>query len=174
MGRKRKSSKKYTPKKTITHLSPEMVIIIMILIGIILGVVIYTGAGQIGKTINPVLGGLVGIIKYIVPIGFIFTGITLIKEDSSYVTTKIAQLIFFVICITVLMHVYNFSKINIQGNITFEEIVNESYKLGTTNKGGGAIGAIVATPITKLIGAFGTALLSIFVEVIIALFAFLE
>ncbi len=166
MGRRKKSSKKYTPKKTMNHLSPEMVIIIMILIGIILGVVIYTGAGQIGRTINPVLGGLVGIIKYIVPIGFVFTGITLIKEDSSYVTTKIAQLILFVICITVIMHVYNFSKIGIQGNITFEEIVNESYKLGTTNKGGGAIGAIVATPITKLIGSLGTVLLSIFVAII--------
>ena len=166
MGRRKKSTKKQTTKKSMNRLSPEMVIIIMILIGIILGVVIYTGAGQVGRTINPILGGLVGIIKYLIPIAFIFTGISLIREDHNYVTTKITQLIIFVICVTVIMHVYQFSKFNVQGNLTFEEIVNESYKLGTTNTGGGAIGAIVATPLTKLIGHLGTAIFAIFVAII--------
>ena len=164
-GRKRKSTRRSTKKK-VNSLSPEMVIIIMILIGILLGVIIYTGAGQVGKIMNPVFGGLVGIIKYVIPIGVVLTGISLMRENSNYVTTKVTQFIVFIVCITVVMHVNQVSKSNIASNATFEEIVNEAYKLGTFNKGGGAIGAIIATPLIKLIGSVGTMILAIAIEVI--------
>ena len=64
------------------------------------------------------------------------------------------------------MHINQFSKINMANNVTFEEIVNEAYNIGTMNKGGGAIGAIVATPLTNMIGALGTTILTIIVAVI--------
>lgn len=162
MGRKRK---KKAPVKS-TSLSPEMIIIFMMLIAILLGVLIYTNAGQIGAFISPLLGGLVGVIKYVIPIGIFVTALSLMKEDSDFVTTKVTQFLIFIVCITVIMHIYQFSKLNLSSNITFEEIVNEAYKLGTMNQGGGAIGAIVATPLSQLIGSLGATILTIAIAVI--------
>ena len=106
-------------KKTKTKLSPDILIISMIVVSILLGVLIYTNAGQIGAVISPVLGGLIGVIKYVIPVGIFITAISLIKENSSYVNTKVTQFVAFTICISVLMHVYQFSKIDLAPNITF-------------------------------------------------------
>ena len=162
MGRKRK---KKTPVKS-KSLSPEMVIIFMILIAILLGVLIYTNAGQIGAFISPLLGGLVGVIKYIIPVGIFVTALSLMKEDTDFVTTKVTQFLVFIVCVTAIMHIYQFSKLNLSDNITFEEVVNEAYKLGTMNQGGGAIGAIIATPLSQLIGSLGATILTIAIAVI--------
>lgn len=163
MGRKRK---KKTPAKSISSISPEMAIILMLLIGVMLGVLIYTGAGQVGAFLSPLFGGLVGVIKYVIPIGIIVTALSLIREESSYVTTKLTQFIIFIICITTIMHINQFSKMNIASNATFEEIVNEAYKIGTMNQGGGAIGAIVATPLTNMLGPLGAMILTIAIAVV--------
>ncbi len=143
-----------------------MVIMIMFLVGILLGVLIYTNAGQIGKIVSPLFGGLVGIIKYVIPVGIIIIAFSLIREERAFVTTKVTQFIIFILCVTTIMHINQFSKINMANNVTFEEIVNEAYNIGTMNKGGGAIGAIVATPLTNMIGALGTTILTIIVAVI--------
>lgn len=162
-----KRRKRNVPNKKIKNkLSPDILIISMIVISILLGVLIYTNAGQIGAVISPILGGLIGVIKYVIPIGMFITAISLIKENSSYVNTKLTQFIAFTICISVLMHVYQFSKIDLASNITFEEIINEAYKLGTTNQGGGAIGAIIGTPLINLISPLGTTILAIAIAVI--------
>ncbi|MGN1330450.1 MAG: DNA translocase FtsK 4TM domain-containing protein [Clostridia bacterium] len=143
-----------------------MAIILMLLIGVMLGVLIYTGAGQVGAFLSPLFGGLVGVIKYVIPIGIIVTALSLIREESSYVTTKLTQFIIFIICITTIMHINQFSKMNIASNATFEEIVNEAYKIGTMNQGGGAIGAIVATPLTNMLGSLGAMILTIAIAVV--------
>ena len=166
----KKRKKKATVSKKKTSLSPEMVIIIMLIVGILLGVLIYTGAGQVGAVLSPLFGGLLGIIKYIIPVGIVVTALSLMKEDSDYVTTKLTQFVIFIVCISVVMHVHQFSKATIAGNATFEEIVNEAYKLGTMNKGGGAIGAIVATPLTNMIGSLGTMVLTIAIAVIACMY----
>lgn len=163
MGRKRK---KKTPAKSFSSISPEMAIILMLLIGVMLGVLIYTGAGQVGAFLSPLFGGLVGIIKYVIPVGIIVTALSLIREESSYVTTKLTQFIIFIICITTMMHINQFSKMNIANNATFDEIVNEAYRIGTMNQGGGAIGAIVATPLTNMLGSLGATILTIAIAVV--------
>ena len=165
MGRKKKK-KAVKPSKKSFSVSPEMMIIIMLIVGIMSGVLIYTGAGQVGAILSPVLGGLVGIIKYVIPIGIIVMALSLIKEDSEYVSTKVIQFLIFIVCVSVVMHVNQFSKLNLAGNATFEEVVNEAYKLGTMNKGGGAIGAIVATPLMNLLGSLGTTILTIAISVV--------
>ena len=165
MGRKKKK-KAVKPSKKSFSVSPEMMIIIMLIVGIMSGVLIYTGAGQVGAILSPVLGGLVGIIKYVIPIGIIVMALSLIKEDSEYVSTKVIQFLIFIVCVSVVMHVNQFSKLNLAGNATFEEVVNEAYKLGTMNKGGGAIGAIVATPLMNLLGSLGTTILTIAISAV--------
>lgn len=169
MGRKKKK-KAVKPTKKSFNISPEMMIIIMIIVGIMSGVLIYTGAGQVGAILSPVLGGLVGIIKYVIPIGIIVMALSLIKEDSEYVSTKVIQFLVFIVCVSVVMHVNQFSKLNMSGNATFEEVVNEAYKLGTMNKGGGAIGAIVATPLMNLLGSLGTTILTIAIAIVTCMY----
>lgn len=168
MAKRRKKKAAVSKKKT--SLSPEMVIIIMLIVGIMLGVLIYTGAGQIGAFLSPLFGGLLGVIKYIIPVGIVVTALSLMKEDSDYVTTKLTQFIIFVVCVSVVMHVHQFSKATIAGNVTFEEIVSEAYNLGIMNKGGGAIGAIVATPLINMIGSLGTTILTIVIAIITCMY----
>ena len=110
MGRKKKK-KAVKPSKKGFSFSPEMMIIIMLIVGIMSGVLIYTGAGQVGAILSPVLGGLVGIIKYVIPIGIIVMALSLIKEDSEYVSTKVIQFLVFVVCVSVVMHVNQFSNL---------------------------------------------------------------
>ena len=166
MGRKRK---KKVPTKRAT-LSPDMIIISMLLISILLGVLIYTNAGQIGAVISPLFGGLVGIIKYIIPIVLFITAITLMKENSDYIANKLTQFAIFVVCIAVVMHIYQFSKLNLASNITFEETVSEAYKLGTMNKGGGAIGAIIATPLVQMIGSLGATIITVGIAIVVFMY----
>ena len=76
-----------------------MVIMIMFLVGILLGVLIYTNAGQIGKIVSPLFGGLVGIIKYVIPVGIIIIAFSLIREERAFVTTKVTQFYLFLFCV---------------------------------------------------------------------------
>ncbi len=174
MGRKRtrtssNSGKRRAPAKKAT-ISPDMLIISMIITSVLLGILIYTNAGQIGAIISPLFGGLVGIIKYIIPIGIFITAISLMREKSDYVTTKVTQFIICVLCISVVMHVYQFSKLELMPNVTFEEKIAEAYKLGTENKGGGAIGAIIGTPLVSLIGSLGAIVLTIAIAIVVFLY----
>ena len=164
-----KKRRKKAPVKS-SSLSPEMIIILIMLASILLGILIYTSAGQIGSFISPLFGGLVGVIKYIIPIGMFITALSLMRENSDFVTTKVTQFLVFIICVTVVMHINQFSKLDLSNNITFEEIVNEAYNLGTANQGGGAIGAIVATPLSQLIGSVGATIITIAIAVITFLY----
>ena len=159
MGRK----KKKVAKKSV-GLNPDMTVLILIVLSLILGILIYTNSGIIGETISPVFGGLVGIIKYVVPIGIFVTAISMIKETSD-TTTKVAQFVVFIVCIATVMHINQFSN-SARPNLTFEEIVGEAYNLGTQNVGGGAVGAIVAAPLINLIGTFASTILVVAIAII--------
>ena len=50
----------------------------MFLISILLAILIYTKSGYIGEHLSPILGGIMGAIKYIIPIGMLFIAIYMI------------------------------------------------------------------------------------------------
>ena len=160
MGRKKKKVAKKIPR-----ISPDMAVLLLIVVSIILGVLIYTNSGIIGETISPIFGGLIGIIKYVVPIAMFITAISMIKNEED-TSTKIAQFVVFVLCVAAIMHINQFSKLNLSPNATFEEVVKAAYNLGTQNSGGGAMGAIIATPLTNLIGTLASTILVVAVAII--------
>ena len=160
MGRKKKKVAKKIPR-----ISPDMAVLLLIVVSIILGVLIYTNSGIIGETISPIFGGLIGIIKYVVPIAMFITAISMIKNEED-TSTKIAQFVVFVLCVASIMHINQFSKLNLSPNATFEEVVKAAYNLGTQNSGGGAMGAIIATPLTNLIGTLASTILVVAVAII--------
>ena len=66
-GRKLEMAKRGRKKKR--KISIDVAVVSTIVISILLGVLIYMKSGFIGEHLSPMLGGLMGIIKNIVPIG---------------------------------------------------------------------------------------------------------
>ncbi|MGN1298698.1 MAG: DNA translocase FtsK [Candidatus Scatovivens sp.] len=158
MGRK-KTRKKSTKKNK--NLDIDLAFIFMIVISILLFVIIYGEKGTIGNILSPILGGIVGPIKYIIPIGFLAMAIAVTREEKSYLLSKIIQYVIFLGCIASILTIYQVSKgaLNVE-NSKFSDALEVAYTLGEKSIGGGTIGAVIAYPLIKLLGMFGAAILS--------------
>lgn len=155
MAKAKKSKKKQ--KKT----NLDVAVIIMIILSILLAILIYSESGAIGATLSPVLGGIFGFIKYIIPIGTFAMGIYLACDDKEYLMSKLIQYLIVIVCVEAVMSVYQVSVGNLDIDQPFNSAINQSYLLGEKNIGGGVIGTIVAIPLINLIGMFGTVILSL-------------
>jgi len=143
--------------------------ICVMIFSLLLAVLIYGQTGSFGKGLSATLGGIMGWIKYIVPIGTFIVGIVLIKEQKELVIPKLIQFGIIILCISGTMSLVQISNKELNKSADFGEAVNSAYEFGEANKGGGAIGALIAIPMDKIIGGasyvvlIGTAiLLSIF------------
>ena len=123
MGTKKRKSTKTTKRKTNSAsksrssgaVDIDLAVISMVVVGILLFVLIYGETGTVGSVIGPAMGGIIGIIKYIIPIGFFAIGINLMKEKKAYVSSKLFQYALFLGCIAIyevysLIKKYRFSK----------------------------------------------------------------
>jgi len=169
---KRKSSKKgkKNTKKTASNI--DLAVVALIVISILLGVLIYTKSGVIGVKLNEILGGMMGIIKYVLPIGIFAMAIKMAINDDEYLSSKLAQCAILLISFAVLMCVYQVNVGNLTIDKSLSEVVKDSYALGTQEKGGGALGAILAVPLVKLLGPIGAIILCVGVVIILAVFVF--
>lgn len=153
-------AKRGRKKKKETNLN--LLVAGLIMSSIVLGVLIYTNSGTIGEFLSPFLGGVMGYVKYILPIGVFTMAIYIAYQEENNWGAKIIQFSIMLLAIAVIMNVYQISK----GNIAFEgeefqNIVKASYDLGTKNIGGGAIGMIIAIPLINLLGNTATIIVSI-------------
>ena len=153
-------AKRGRKKKKETNLN--LLVAGLIMSSIVLGVLIYTNSGTIGEFLSPFLGGIMGYVKYILPIGIFAMAIYIAYQEENNWGAKIIQFSIMLLAIAVIMNVYQISK----GNIAFEgeefqNIVKASYDLGTKNIGGGAIGMIIAIPLINLLGNTATIIVSI-------------
>ncbi|MCI8965177.1 MAG: DNA translocase FtsK [Clostridia bacterium] len=162
----KKSANNNTRKKRRSSVNYDTVVISLIILSILSAVLIYSSAGVLGKVLSPIFGGLMGIIKYIIPPGIFVIGINMMKEDNDYLFSKVAQFIILLFSVTSILHISQFSHIELAKNVTFEEVVSAAYKLGVSNHGGGAIGAIVGVPLTNLLGNVGATIISIGIAII--------
>ncbi len=161
--RKRKKQKK---------IDIDLAVVGMILISVLLMVLINTSSGYIGEHLSPMLGGLIGWMKYILPIGTFLIAIYLACETKDYLPPKLVQYTIFLLCISIVLTTYQISVGNIDTNQEFMQTVTKAYELGENDVGGGAIGAIVAIPLINLIGMVGTLILSIGVALLIIIVMF--
>ena len=151
----------------------DLQVVTLIVASILLAVLIYTKAGFIGETLSPILGGIMGWIKYIIPVGTFAIAIFLAcDEDKENFVKKILQYAVLLLCITTIMTVIQVSqgKLNIESG--FEKTVEEAYEKGTRNIGGGAVGAICAIALIDLVGKVGTVIFAIGVAIIDSIFLF--
>ena len=168
---KRKYKKRKTAKKRASNI--DLAVVGLIVLSILLAVLIYGKSGVIGVTLSEILGGMMGIIKYILPIGIFALGIKIATEDNEYISSRLVHYAILLLSFSVLMSVYQIGK----GDLTIfdkqiSEIVKEAYHLGTQESGGGALGAIIATPLVKLLGKGGAAILGIGAVAMLAVFTF--
>ena len=156
----RKKTRKKSSKKS-NGIDIDIAVISMAVISILLFILIYAQKGAIGEILSPVLGGIIGPIKYVIPIGFLAMAITFTKGKEKYVTSKIVQYIIFLGCIAAILTIFQISKGTLDIEKTnFSDMLEASYELGEKSIGGGTVGAIIAYPLIKLLGMFGAAILS--------------
>lgn len=161
-------TKKRRKKKSGINLS----VIIMFILSILSLILIYTNAGYIGEHLSPMLGGIMGWIKYVIPVGMFLITIQMASKNKEYLISKLLQYVILIMCITSTITIFQISKRNLNINDEFTDIVSQAYQLGEKNIGGGAIGAIVAVPLEKLLGSLGAVILSIGIAVILTIFIF--
>ena len=115
--RKRKTNVKTVQKRE--NISADVKIVIMIVLSILLAVLIYTESGYIGENLSPMLGGVFGLMKYIVPIGTFGIAIYLACDDKKYINYKLLQYGGILLCIAAILSIYQISIGNIDANLEF-------------------------------------------------------
>ncbi len=150
----------------------NVAVVFMILISILLAILIYTKSGYIGEHLSPILGGIMGSIKYIIPIGTFLIAIYMTSEDKEYLISKLIQYGIFLLCIATVLSVFQFSNGNLDETGDFSSVVERGYELGETNSGGGAIGTAIAFGLIGLLGEIGTVILCIGIGAILLVFIF--
>ena len=172
--KRRKSGKTSNTRKTVKKrkIDKNLQFFMMFIASILLGILIYIKSGYIGKTLSPWLGGIMGPIKYIVPIGTFLIGVTLLKEDKSILQSKIIQYIVAIMCICSIMTIIQVNNHEINMNDDLSSIIDTAFETGKVNNGGGIFGAIIAYPMIKLFGMLGATTISVGMALILMIFTF--
>ena len=105
---------------------------LMIVISILLAVLIYAQSGYIGRILSPALGGLMGFVKYIIPVGIFLIGIELARGKKTHLHKKIIQYAVFLIAICTVFTTFQIAggKLSMEGD--FSAILDEAYNLRST------------------------------------------
>lgn len=157
---KRKKTKK---KNKVASIDIEVVI--LIIASIILAILIYGNQGGIGQTLSSFLGGTIGWIKYLVPVGTFMMAVYLVYDDKDYMMKKLLQCILFLSCIAVISTVIQVPQ-GILKNGEYWSTVTTGYEMGTRVQGGGAYGTMLAAALVKAIGVPCTMILSIAIAIV--------
>ena len=177
MGRRKKSTnsgkRKYTKNtRKKTGINIDLAVIGLFLISILLFILIYGEKGAIGEILSPALGGIIGFIKYLIPIGFMALAVCVAKDEKGYVTSKLIQFAIMLSCIAAIMSIYQISKGVLSLDLEFTDIIEAAYDLGVKNIGGGTVGTVIAYPLIKLLGMFGAAITAGGIVVVFCVFTF--
>lgn len=150
----------------------DVTVVTLIILSILLAVLIYTKSGVVGVKLNEILGGLIGIVQYILPIGIFVIAIKLASEGSEELNPKLIQYGILLVSLCVVCSVFQISAGELPTNKELSEVVKDAYFLGSQNKGGGALGACGAVPLTKLLGNIGAIILCLGIATILIVFTF--
>jgi len=159
--------KKSVKRKNKSGISLDAAVVVMILVSILLAVLIYSNSGVIGEILSPMLGGFIGFVKYIIPIGTFAIALYLAYDDKDYLISKLIQYGILICCLTSILSIYSFSLGNIDYNSNLANIIDRAYYLGSMNNGGGIIGAIISVFLVKLVGYTGAIIIALGLAVIL-------
>ena len=157
-------------KKKDNNVKDNIAVVVLIVVSILLVILIYSNSGYLGQTLSPILGGLIGWIKYVLPIGTFLVAISIATKKTDNIITKLIQYGVLLLCITVIMSTYQIAKGEFSEYTEFSNSIEHAYELGTENIGGGVVGTIIAIPLTNLLEIAGTYTISIGVAIISLIF----
>ena len=167
MAKKRRYKKR---KKTASRL--DIAVITLIVLSILLAVLIYTKSGTIGVKLNEILGGIMGIMQYVLPIGGLAISIKLASDGREEITSKLLQYGIAIVALSIVFSVFQISSGELDSSKEISEVVKDAYYYGSQGKGGGAIGAVGGVVLAKLLGNVGAVIFCIGIAVILLVFAF--
>lgn len=166
------AKRKYQKRKKDNSL--DIKVIGIIIASVLLAILIYANSGTLGSKLSELLGGMMGWIKYILPIGTFAIAIKIAcnEKEDEYITNKLMQYAILLICISIVMSIYQISqgKLEISGEMS--QIIKKAYSLGISNVGGGAIGTLAAVPLVRLLGNMGAVVVSVGAAVMLFAFVF--
>ena len=176
MGRRKKTTRKKTSANKNTRkksgINIDLAVIGLFIVSILLFALIYGENGAIGEILSPALGGIIGFIKYLIPIGFMGLAVCIAKDDRSYVASKLVQYAILISCVAAIMSIYQISLGVINIDLEFSDIIEVAYDLGVKNIGGGTVGTVIAYPLIKLLGMFGAAITAGGIVAVLCVFTF--
>ena len=168
---KRRKGKSETKRKKAKKLN--VIVTVLIVISILLGAIIFLKEGILGKSLGPILGGVLGFIKYLLPFGLFFMALYIAHEkDTKYYGGKIAMLLTILLMVDVILATYQFSIGNIDSNASTEVVLSKSFDLGKIDLGGGVLGTFVASLLIKFLGTTGTVIASIGICIVLLVLMF--
>jgi len=145
-------------------------VVVLMILSILLAVLIYGKAGYIGEKLSPILGGLIGWIKFCIPIGVFAIAMSIVFEQKDAMNTKLFELLVFFLCISAVFAVYQISENVIDIKDGLSQNVKVAYDLGTKNIGGGVFGVLLAIPLTNMLGIAGAVITCIGISLVILVF----
>ena len=179
MAKKRTYNKKQTRKKTAAKRNTknqatrlDLAIVVLFVLSILSAVLIYGKSGVIGIKLTEILGGLIGIIRYILPIGIFAVAIKIVCEDREELWYKLGQYTIFLITIATVMSTFQITSGELLPNKELTDVIKDAYSIGTSGVGGGAIGAAIAVPLSNLLGNVGALIFSVGAAILMVVFMF--
>ena len=97
--RKKTTNKRMETRKNIS-------IVMLIILSILLAVLIYGKTGYIGENLTPILGGMIGIIKFAIPVGAFVIAISIASDKKELASTKLIELLVFLTCLASIFSIY--------------------------------------------------------------------
>ena len=151
----------------------NIIVTTLIFLSILLGVLIYSKEGNLGKNLSPALGGVLGVIKYFIPIGLFIVAIEIAHEGS---TRNYGKKLFMFLIVLLLFDCvsscYRVSTGDLDITQTRNEILSDAYVLGSKDMGGGVVGTSIAIALINVLGITGSIIACIGVSVILIVFIF--
>ena len=127
MGRRKGSKNKSTKKKAKSNV--DVAVVTLLVVSVLLFILIYAEKGAIGKVLSPMLGGMIGFIKYLIPIGTFALALTVARDDKNYVFSKVIQYLVVLSCIAAVLSIYQISTKRIDVSQDFSQVLEAAYDL---------------------------------------------
>ena len=113
-----------------------------------------------------------GVMQYVLPIGTFAIAIKLAVDEGEELKGKLIQYGVAIISLAIVFSVFQISAGELQSSKELSELVKDAYYVGSQGKGGGAIGAVAAVPLAKLLGDVGAVILCVGIAAILLVFTF--
>ena len=165
--RNRREAKQLEARPRYDH-ADEIIGVIFIALGVVLGILTYANVTAIFKSVVGVLFGLLGVVQYAIPVLLVALGVFLIavprRQAGTGTVLMIAGAVLSVSCI---IHIATAPNVEEK----FGEYVSRAYDLGLAGRGGGAIASMPAYGLIKLLSSAGAIVVFVALAIVLLLLA---